>query len=70
MPHDPSIDYQPPNPALVMKPANITKKLFGLVIALILAAAVAGLMFHNWMRPGSRQPGAQQSSPGLQQRIP
>lgn len=68
--HDPSIDYQPPNPHLVMAPPNITKKLFGLVVALILAAGVIWLMFHNWMRPGPRQPGGQQSSPGLQQRVP
>jgi hypothetical protein len=68
--NDPSIEYQPPNPKMVMAPANITRKLFGLVLALILAAGVIWLLFHNWMRPEPRQPGGQQSSSGLQQKVP
>jgi hypothetical protein len=68
--HDPGIDYEPPNPAFVLKPANFTIKLFAAVVSIILFALVMLLMFHNWMVPGPRQPGGQKSNPGLQQRVP
>jgi len=67
---DPDVDYQTPNPLFVLGPINITLKLLGIVVSLILFEGVVWLMFHNWMVPGLRQPGAEKSSPGLQQRIP
>lgn len=69
-PHDPAIDYQPPNPMTVVPPANITMKIVGGLAALLLFALVLWFLFHNWMTPGSRQPGQQNQQQGLQQKIP
>ncbi len=69
-PHDPDLDYQSPNPLFVLGPVNITLKLLGAILALVVFAGVIFLMFHNWMMPGPRQPGGQKANPALQQRIP
>jgi hypothetical protein len=68
--HDSDVDYQPPNPKFVLGEANFTTKLLALVVAVIVFAGLVWLMFHNWMVPGLRHPGAQEPDPGLQQRIP
>jgi hypothetical protein len=70
LPHDPNIDYQPPNPMMVIPPANLSLKLLGAVVALLLFVLVILLMFHNWMSPSPRHPGEQKQSPGLEQKIP
>jgi hypothetical protein len=69
-PRDPNTAYQPPNPALVIPPANITLKLLGSIVGLILFTCVLLLLFHNWMSPGPRHPGAQKPAQTLQQKIP
>jgi hypothetical protein len=70
LPHDPNVDYQPPNPMLVVPPANASMKLLGAMAALILFALVVGLMFRNWMSPLPRHPGEQKQSPALEQKVP
>jgi hypothetical protein len=69
-PHDPDIDYHPPNPLLVIPPLSLPLKLVGALTALLLFAVVAGLLFYNWMVPLPRHPGQQKSDPGLEHRIP
>jgi hypothetical protein len=69
-PHDPSVDFQPPNPMLVVPPANATMRLLGAVAALLLFAIVLGLLFYRWMTPLPRHPGEKGQSPGLVQKIP
>jgi hypothetical protein len=68
--HDPSVEYQPPNPLLVIPPTNVTVKLLGSLAALLLFAIVAGLLFYRWMTPLPRYPGEPRPSPGLVQTIP
>ena len=50
-PHDPDIDYRAPNPMLVVPRLSLPLKLFGALIALLLFAMIAGLLFYNWMVP-------------------
>jgi hypothetical protein len=68
--HDPRIDYEPPNPKLVIPRPNLTLELLGAVLAVILFALVVLLMFHNWMVPGPRHPGQPKPSPGVEQKLP
>ena len=68
--HDPSIDYQPPNPKLVVPPPNLTMDLLGILTALLLFAIVAGLLFYKWMSPLPRYPGEPKQSPGLVHKVP
>ena len=68
--HDPSVEYQPPNPMLVVPPANATAKLMGVIAALLLFAIIIGLMFYRWMTPAPRYPDEHRPSPGLVQTIP
>lgn len=70
MPHDPSIDYQPPNPKLIVPPPNLTMDLLGIITALLLFAIVAGLLFYKWMSPLPRYPGETKQSPGLVHKVP
>jgi hypothetical protein len=69
-PHNPDVDYQPPNPMAVVPPANASVKLLGTVVALLLFAVVLWFLFHNWMTPGARHPGEQKQGQELQQKIP
>ncbi len=69
-PNAPEVDYQPPNPMTVVPPTNASVKLLGAVVALVLFAVVLWFLFHNWMSPGPRQPGAQKQGQELQQKIP
>ncbi len=69
-PHDPQLDYQPPNPMLVIPPLNATAKLVGAVAGLLAFALIAGLLFYHWMVPGPRHPGEKRQGQGLEQKIP
>jgi hypothetical protein len=69
-PHDPDIDYRAPNPMLVVPRLSLPLKLFGALIALLLFAMIAGLLFYNWMVPLPKHPGQQRQNPGLEHSIP
>ncbi len=69
-PHDPSVDYRPPNPAMIAPPPNLSMKLLGAAAALLLFVLFFWLMFHNWMSAMPRHPGEQIQNPGLLQKIP
>jgi len=65
-----STDYQTPNPHFVVPPLNPTQRLLGAILAILLFGLVIWLLFHNWMMPGPRHPGAEKQNPTLQQRVP
>ncbi len=69
-PHDPSVDYRPPDPVMIAPRANLSMELLGAAAALVLFALLAWVMFHNWMSPSPRHPGEHKQSPGLLQKIP
>lgn len=69
-PHDPTVDYRPPKPAMIAPVATLSMKLLGAAAALLLFALTAFVLFHNWMTPAMRHPGEQKQTPGLLQRIP
>lgn len=69
-PHDPDIEYRPPNPMLVIRPASMSLKLMGAIIALLLAAVFAGVMFYHWMNPLPKHPGQQSPNPSLRRDLP
>jgi hypothetical protein len=69
-PHDHRIDYEPPNPKLVIPRPSLTLELLAAVLAIILFALILLAMFNRWMLPGSRQPGERRQSPGLEQKLP
>jgi hypothetical protein len=69
-PHNPDIEYQPPNPLLVVPPASMSLKLLGAIVALLLAAVFVGVMFYHWMNPLPRHPGQQSPNQGLERRLP
>lgn len=70
LPHDPSIDYQTPNPQMVIPPTGATLKILGAIAAITLLTMVMWLIFHNFMSPLPRHPGQQKQGQGLEQKIP
>lgn len=69
-PHNPDLEYQPPNPMLIAPRASMSMKLMGAIIVLLLAAIFAGVMFFHWMRPLPKHPGQRGPTPGLQRGLP
>jgi len=68
--HDPSVDYQPPNPMSVIPPASPVLKILGVIAGLLLFVLVAMLLFRNWMSPLPRHPGEHTQGQGLEQKLP
>lgn len=56
-PHDPSVDYRPPNPAMVAPAPNLSMTLLGAAAALVVFVLLAWALFYNWMSPAPRHPG-------------
>ncbi len=69
-PHDPSVDYHPPDPAMIAPAPNLSMILLGVAAVLLFATIFAWIMLHNWMYPGARYPGEHKQSPGLLQKLP
>ncbi len=69
-PHDPSVEYQPPNPAMIAPEPGLSMMLLGATSVLVLSALLAWALFYNWMAPAPRSPQQQEQSSGLVQRIP
>lgn len=69
-PHNPDIEYQPPNPALVVPHTSVSLKLAGAIIALLLAAIFGGVMFYHWMSPLPKHPGQEPPGQGLERKLP
>ena len=56
-PHDPALDYQPPNPKFVVPPPNISMEILGASAGLLSFALLVALLFYHWMTPLPRYPG-------------
>lgn len=69
-PHDPVLDYQPPNPKFVVPPPNLSMEILGASAGLLSFALFVGLMFYHWMSPLPRYPGEPRQAPTLSQLIP
>jgi hypothetical protein len=69
-PHDPALDYQPPNPKFVVPPPNLSMEILSASAGLLSFALFVGLMFYHWMSPLPRYPGEPRQTPTLSQLIP
>jgi hypothetical protein len=69
-PHDPALDYQPPNPKFVVPPPNLSMEILAASAGLLSFALLAWVLFYHWMSPLPRYPGEPRQTPTLGQLIP
>lgn len=69
-PHDPSVEYRPPNPAMIAPKPTLSMILLGATSVLVLAALLAFALSYNWMAPSPRNPARLEKSPELIQKVP